>query len=41
LLTGSGKVHRYIPLTRPADLRRPGVSGLFTAAIAAWRGNRP
>ena len=37
LLEGSGRVHRYIPLRRPADLRRPGVRPLLRAALAAWR----
>jgi hypothetical protein len=37
LLEGSGKVHRYIPLGRPADLRRPGVRPLLRATLAAWR----
>ena len=37
LLEGSGKVHRYIPLARPADLRRPGLRPLLRATLSAWR----
>jgi hypothetical protein len=37
LLEGSGKVHRYIPLGRPADLRRPGLRPLLHATLSAWR----
>ena len=37
LLEGSGKVHRYIPLGRPADLRRPGLRPLLHAALSIWR----
>ena len=37
LLEGSGKVHRYVALSRPADLRRPGVRPLLHATLAAWR----
>ena len=37
LLEGSGKRHRYIPLERPADLRRPGLRPLLRATLSAWR----
>ena len=37
VLEGSGKVHRYVALGRPADLRRPGVRPLLRATLAAWR----
>jgi hypothetical protein len=37
LLGGSGKVHRYIALRKPADLRRPGVTELIKDTHAAWR----
>jgi len=37
LLEGSGKVHRYIQMKSPADLRRAGVSALLKATDAAWR----
>ncbi len=36
LLGGRGKVHRFIELKTPADLRRRGVSDLIAAAYAAW-----
>src|SRR5947208_9072077 len=37
LLEGSGKVHRFIPLRAPADLRRRGVNELIEQTYAAWR----
>lgn len=37
LLQGSGKVHRYVQLHAPGDLRQPGVSQLIKAAYAAWQ----
>jgi hypothetical protein len=37
LLGGRGKVHRYIELKAPADLRRAGVSDLIAATYAAWQ----
>jgi hypothetical protein len=37
LLEGSGKVHRYVQLRAPADIRRPGVTRLLKAARAAWQ----
>ncbi|HSE44047.1 MAG TPA: hypothetical protein VLA89_01830 [Gemmatimonadales bacterium] len=37
LLEGSGKVHRYVPLGRPADLRRPGLRPLLHATLSGWR----
>jgi hypothetical protein len=37
LLEGRGKVHRFIPVTSPADLAAPGVSELIAAADAAWQ----
>jgi len=37
LLEGAGKVHRYVSLRRPADLRRPGLRPLLRATLAAWR----
>jgi hypothetical protein len=37
LLEGSGKVHRYVALRAPADVRKAGVSQLVKAAYAAWR----
>jgi hypothetical protein len=38
LLQGSGKVHRYVQLHAPADLRQAGVSQLIKAAHVAWQG---
>ena len=35
LLEGSGKVHRYIQLHAPSDLRAPGVNQLIKAAYSA------
>lgn len=40
LLTGSGKVHRHVPLTTVADVKKPGVKPLLKSAIAAWRARR-
>jgi hypothetical protein len=37
LLTGSGKVHRHVPLRRVADLEQPGLKPLLKAALQAWR----
>ena len=37
LLEGRGKVHRFIACRAPADLRRPGVDELITAAHTAWK----
>ena len=37
LLQGAGKVHRYIPIETPSDLRKPGLRQLVGAAAAAWR----
>jgi hypothetical protein len=37
LLEGSGKVHKYVQLRAPADLRKPGLKPLVAAALAAWR----
>jgi hypothetical protein len=36
LLAGTGKVHKYIQLHSPSDLRRPAVHALVDAAYAAW-----
>jgi hypothetical protein len=35
LLEGSGKVHKYVQLHAPADLRKAGLKPLLTAAFAA------
>jgi len=37
LLEGSGKVHRYVPLSQPADVRKAGLNQLVKAAYAAWK----
>jgi len=37
LLDGSGKVHRFVQLNAPADLKRPGVKTLVKAAHKAWK----
>ena len=37
LLAGSGKVHKYIQLHSPSDLRNPAVHALVEAAYAAWK----
>lgn len=36
LLEGKGKVHRYIPLGGPSDLRKHGVREPVKATHAAW-----
>ena len=36
LLEGKGKVHRYISLSGPSDLRKPGVRELVKATHTAW-----
>lgn len=43
LLAGSGKVHKYIQLHSPSDLRNPAVRALVKATHAAWkqRANAP
>ena len=37
LLQGTGKVHRYVQITTPVDLRQPGVSPLISATYKAWK----
>jgi hypothetical protein len=37
LLSGSGKVHRQMQLSTPADLRQAGVKALVLAASVACR----
>ena len=37
LLEGSGKIHRYVPLNKPSDLRTPGLKQLMKSAAKAWR----
>jgi hypothetical protein len=40
LLEGSGKVHRYVQLHAPADLRKAGLRPLIKAAYVAWQGRQ-
>jgi hypothetical protein len=37
LLEGAGKVHRYVALAKPSDLRKAGLKQLLKAAVAAWK----
>ena len=37
LLEGAGKRHRYVPLSKPADLKKPGLKSLLKARVAAWK----
>ncbi len=37
LLAGTGKVHRHVKLTCPADLERPAFRALLQAAVQACR----
>jgi hypothetical protein len=37
LLEGSGKQHRYVAFTKPADLEKAGLKDLLRAAVAAWK----
>jgi hypothetical protein len=37
LLEGSGRLHRYVSLKTPSDLRKPGLEQLVRAAEKAWR----
>src|SRR5262245_25741283 len=37
LLEGEGKAHRHVPLKALSDLQQPGMKGLFTSAIKAWK----
>src|SRR6185436_813260 len=37
MLTGTGKVHRYVAIAASADARRPAVKALLKAGVAAWK----
>src|SRR5262245_47103526 len=37
LLEGAGKVHRYVQLREPSDLRRAALAKLVTSAEQGWR----
>ena len=41
LLTGSGKVHRYVMAETPADIENPAVTALIRSAVAAWKSRQP
>jgi hypothetical protein len=36
LLEGAGKRHKYVVLSAPSDLRKPGLAPLLKAASKAW-----
>ena len=38
LLEGSGKVHRYVAIQKPADLKRPALRSLLKTAYVTWKG---
>lgn len=40
LLEGAGKVHRHVKIREEADLRRPELADLFTAALARFGAQR-
>lgn len=37
LLEGSGKQHRYVAFSKPADLEKAGLKELLRTAVTAWR----
>lgn len=37
LLEGTGKVHKYVAIRTPADIRRPALAALLGEAVAACR----
>jgi hypothetical protein len=37
LLRGAGKLHRYVPLTKPVDLDHVKIERLLNIALDAWR----
>ncbi len=37
LLEGAGKVHRYVAIEKPADLKSPALRSLVRKAYAAWK----
>jgi hypothetical protein len=41
LLQGSGKRHRYVRITQPADLEQPGLRELLVAASARHTASEP
>ena len=40
LLEGSGKVHRYVPIAEPADLKRAELTRLLKSAGSKWKEQR-
>ena len=37
LLTGSGKVHRYVEIKSPGDTQKPAIAALLREGIKAWK----
>jgi hypothetical protein len=37
LMAGAGKVHRHVQLRSAEDTKKPGLSQLLNAALAAWQ----
>lgn len=37
LLEGSGKQHRYVAFSKPADLEKTGLKELLRTAVTAWQ----
>lgn len=37
LLEGSGKQHRYVAFSKPADLEKAGLKELLRTAVTAWQ----
>ena len=37
LLEGSGKQHRYVAFSKPADLEKAGLKDLLRTAVTAWQ----
>jgi hypothetical protein len=40
LLEGSGKVHRYVAIEKPGDLKRAGLRDLLKTAYQTWKADR-
>lgn len=37
LLTGTGKVHKYVPIRKAEDIQAPVLTALINAAYSAWQ----
>jgi hypothetical protein len=37
LLSGAGKVHRHVPISKTAELKAPALKALLKEALTAWR----